>query len=62
MHNTPKPFNPAFRPGLSEAVQREYERYCESPKAPKGGGANAERAREYDKINSRLKPKYPPVG
>ena len=52
-------FNADARPGLAEAVSKEYAEYCESDEAPKEMGANEERAAKYREIYERLKPHFP---
>ena len=51
----PAPFNPEARPGLSDAVSREYAKWCECNQ----GSTKAERIEAYRAIYIKLKPDYP---
>jgi hypothetical protein len=56
MHkNPPKPFNMEARPGLADAVSKQYALYCERyPDATK-----EERKKFYAETREGLKDKYP---
>lgn len=54
----PPPFNPLYRPGLGEAVSKQYAEYCEMhPHA-----TQAERKAEYARIHDALRPSFPAIG
>ena len=60
-HTAPAPFNPDFRPGFDAAVERAYNKYCDSPMAPQHDGPCEIRAAAYAHICKRLQKKYPTV-
>ncbi len=54
----PRPFNPDARPGLHDAVSKEYTRFCEeNPNV-----TQSERKIAYARIFDELEPKYPSYG
>lgn len=60
LHFPPAPFNPAYRPGLGEAVSKAYAEKCES--FPYAYQTQAERKALYAEISDRLRPLFPAIG
>ena len=59
--NPPAPFNPDFRPGFKEAVEKAYGEYCELPDSPVGNGPEAREIRmaKHRELCAELAPQFP---